>query len=132
MIDILNALRRNEIVAMLCDRDSTNTPATVDFFGHPFTVPMGPALLGLLTGAPLIPSFVVYRAGMYEAFTGRPIFVTRNEEEDRDETVKRMTVAMAREFEKVIGRFPDQWYNFYPAWSTGNGSGNGRAPGGGS
>jgi KDO2-lipid IV(A) lauroyltransferase len=121
MLGILNALRRNEIVAMLCDRDSTNATAIVDLFGHPFVVPTGPALLAQITGAPIIPSFIVRRGGKYDAFIGKPILVANDSTRDRDALIREKTGEMAREFEKIISRFPDQWYNFFPAWAENHG-----------
>lgn len=120
MLGILNALRRNEIVAMLCDRDSSSTHAVVDLFGQPFVVPTGPVILAQLTGAAIIPSFVVQRHGLYEAFIGKPILVEDPSREERAAVVRARTADLAREFEKAINRFPDQWYNFYPSWLDGS------------
>jgi KDO2-lipid IV(A) lauroyltransferase len=118
MLGILDALRRNEIVAMLCDRDSSTTPVTVDLFGFPFVVPTGPVVLGMLTGTTLIPSFVIHRRGKYEAFIGKPILVNGAGKKGRNEIIREKTAELTREFERVISRFPDQWYNFYPAWAN--------------
>ena len=53
--DVSRALANNRIVCLLCDRDLTGAGITVDFFGEPTTVPGGPALLALRTGAALLP-----------------------------------------------------------------------------
>lgn len=116
MIDVVNALRRNEIVAMLCDRDTTGFHATVDLFGHPVRLPMGPAMLAQVSGAPLVPSFVVLVSGKYECFIGKPIHVEPARGDRREFVLEARTQDLAREFEKVIERFPTQWYNFYPSW----------------
>ena len=52
---VLRALRDNEIVCLLCDRDLHGGGVEVDFFGEVTTLPAGPATLGLRAGAPILP-----------------------------------------------------------------------------
>jgi KDO2-lipid IV(A) lauroyltransferase len=53
------ALRENHVVCLLCDRDiaraGKRTGVAVDFFGERTTVPAGPALFAIRTGAALLP-----------------------------------------------------------------------------
>jgi Kdo2-lipid IVA lauroyltransferase/acyltransferase len=119
MIGIANALRRNEIVAMLCDRDAAESSAEGELFGCRCRLPVGPVILSQVTGAPIIPSFVIFRNGLYEAFIGKPIRVPGARGPDREKVLRGKTREIVREFEKAIARFPDQWYNFYPSWIDG-------------
>ncbi|MGZ4679039.1 MAG: phosphatidylinositol mannoside acyltransferase, partial [Ilumatobacteraceae bacterium] len=52
---VLKALRANETVCLLCDRDLDRTGVDVEFFGEHTTLPPGPATLSIRTGAPLLP-----------------------------------------------------------------------------
>ena len=52
---VLKALRANETVCLLCDRDLDRTGVDVEFFGEHTTLPAGPATLAIRTGAPLLP-----------------------------------------------------------------------------
>ena len=47
---VLGALRRNQIVCLLSDRDLTGDGVEVEFFGERTTLPAGPATLALRTG----------------------------------------------------------------------------------
>src|SRR5690606_17487239 len=58
--EVLAALRRNEVVCLLCDRDLQRTGVPVEFFGETTTLPAGPATLGLRTGAPILPTAVYF------------------------------------------------------------------------
>ena len=60
--DVLAALRANEVVCLLCDRDLTGDGIEVEFFGERTTLPGGPALLALRSGAPLLPAGCYFRA----------------------------------------------------------------------
>ena len=57
---VLKALRSNEVVCLLCDRDLDRTGVEVEFFGERTTLPAGPATLSLRTGAPLLPAGVYF------------------------------------------------------------------------
>ena len=60
----LRALRDNEVVCLLSDRDIQRGGVEVEFFGERTTLPGGPATLALRTGAPLLPVGVYYTRRM--------------------------------------------------------------------
>lgn len=49
-------LREGGTVCLLCDRDLSSGGVPVEFFGETITVPPGPALLAVQTGAALVPT----------------------------------------------------------------------------
>ncbi len=108
-IEILNALGRNEIVAMLVDR-SDDDGVEVPFLGQYTSFPSGPLLLAAQSGAPIMPGFVVREQGGYMAKVEDPIYVKRRTAEEM-ESAARKTMKV---FEDYIRRYPDQWYNFIP------------------
>src|SRR5580698_11593777 len=73
-IELLQALRRNEIVAMQGDRVYQRHSAEVPFFSRPASFPLGPFLLSQVSGAPVLPGFVIRQGWLrYRALMGDPI-----------------------------------------------------------
>ena len=56
------ALKNNEVLCLLCDRDIQGGGIEVDFFGEVTTLPGGPAMLSLRTGAPILPTGVYFES----------------------------------------------------------------------
>jgi phosphatidylinositol dimannoside acyltransferase len=114
---VLQALRRNQVVCLVCDRDLTGDGIEVEFFGETTTLPAGPATLALRTGAPLLPTAVYFRPrGGHHAVVQRPI-PTQREGRLRDD-VARVTQALARRFEELIRAAPEQWHLMQPNWPS--------------
>jgi len=115
--ELLAALRRNEVVGLLVDRDVTGAGLSVPFFGAPARLPSGPAVLALRSGAPILPAFVVRRPdGGFEGIVEPPLEVLRPGARRGD--VERVTRAVAARLEYYIGRYPEQWTVFQPIWNT--------------
>jgi KDO2-lipid IV(A) lauroyltransferase len=115
VIEIARRLRRNEIVAMVADRTFGAQGIEVDFFGQKTSFPSGAIHLALETGAAIIPVFVVLERKMkYWGIIGDPIPVKMGG--NKEEAVKQGVQEIARRFEEMISRYPDQWFNFFPYW----------------
>lgn len=114
----LAALRRNEILCLLSDRDLTGTGVPVEFFGEPTTLPGGPATLALRTGAALLPTAVYFsdRSTGHHAVIRPPINCQRESTLRQD--VHRITQVMADELEELIRRAPEQWHLLQPNWPS--------------
>ncbi|MBW3615602.1 MAG: phosphatidylinositol mannoside acyltransferase [Actinobacteria bacterium] len=113
---ILRALRRNELVGLLCDRDISRTGVEVDFFGERTTLPAGPATLALRTGAALLPT-AVYFEGRRHRGVVRPPIATDRRGRLRDD-VARVSQDLADELEALIRRAPEQWHLLQPNWPS--------------
>ena len=120
---VLRALRGNEVVCLLCDRDIDHSGVEVDFFGERTTLPAGPATLGIRTGAPILPVGVYFTA-RYQGHHAiiRPPLATERLSGLRED-VARVTQLLARELEWLIRRAPDQWHLFQPNWPSDPGYG---------
>jgi len=116
---VLKALKQNEAVCLLCDRDIDRTGIGVDFFGERTTLPAGPATLALRTGAVLLPvgCYFTPRLSGHHAVVRPPIPTVRHGGGLRDD-VNRVTQALARELEFLIRRSPEQWHMFQPNWPS--------------
>lgn len=115
IIEAVNALRRNEILALLGDRDGSSQSVTLDFFGKPAAIPIGAAYLAMASGAPVIPVFIPLERGRYATLMEEPIHI-RGGHAGHVEAVRAGTARILRVFEQYIRRYPDQWYNFFDYW----------------
>jgi lauroyl/myristoyl acyltransferase len=108
-VEILNALRQNRIVAMIGDRDHLGTGRPVSFLGKKMKMPPGPVILAMLSGAALIPNFVLEGPdGTYRGIIETPIAIETDG--NRDAAINRNLLRLAQVFEHYIRRYPDQWY----------------------
>lgn len=110
------ALRRGDIVCLLADRDIEGTGVATDFFGEITTLPSGPAVLGLRTGAPVLPAAVYFDGRRHHAVVRPPLPVERRDGFRAD--VARVTAALAGELEELVRAAPDQWHLLQPNWPS--------------
>ncbi|MGD9749740.1 MAG: phosphatidylinositol mannoside acyltransferase [Acidimicrobiia bacterium] len=115
--EVLAALKRNDVVCLLADRDVNGSGLDVTFFGEKTTMPAGPATLALRSGAPLCPT-AVYFDGRYghRGVVRPPIDTTRTGRLRTD--VARVTQAVADELEGLIREAPEQWHLLQPNWPS--------------
>jgi KDO2-lipid IV(A) lauroyltransferase len=115
---VLKALHENEVVCLLCDRDLERNGVPVTFFGEQTTLPAGPAMLALRTGAAVLP-VAVYFTDRYNGHHAvvRPALATERHGGLRDD-VARVTQVLAGELEYLIRRAPEQWHLFQPNWPS--------------
>jgi KDO2-lipid IV(A) lauroyltransferase len=113
IIEAVNALRRNEVLAILGDRDGSSHTILIDFFGRPTNIPVGAAYLSLASGAPVIPVFVLLEEkGHYATIMEEPIFFNGGHGE-HDSAIRSGMEKLLAVFERYIRAYPDQWYNLY-------------------
>lgn len=116
-LKLASLLRQNQIIAMLGDRWEGGKPVQVVFFGKKALFPSGAAALALATGASIIPAFTVMRPqGDYLAWMEAPIRVRRIPNVNALTLLTEKTQELASVFERVIARYPDQWYHFFDYW----------------
>lgn len=112
---MLTALRDGEVVALAADRDLAGDGIEVTMFGHPTTIPAGPATLALRTGRPLYAARAL-RLGP-DRFTATAWPVEAERTGDRRADTEALTRALAASFERIIGEAPEQWFAaFQPFW----------------
>ena len=118
---VLKALRANELVGLLCDRDIGGGGISVEFFGEQTTLPAGPITLALRTGAPVLPTAVYFDGRGHRGVVRPPLDMTR--QGSLREDVARLTQVLAGELEILISAAPEQWHVFQPNWPSDPGYG---------
>ena len=118
-MELLQALRRNEIVAMQGDRVYQKFTAELPFFGRPASFPLGPFMLSLVAGSPLLPGFVVRESWLrYRVVMGKPIYP--RDSGNRDDDLKTALAQAVKFLETTLKSFHEQWVNFYEFWPAGS------------
>ncbi len=119
--EVLKAVRANEVVCLLADRDLTGDGIAVEFFGECTTLPGGPALVALRGGAPLLAAGCYFRDhGRHETHILPPVPAARSGRLRDD--LARVTQDLAHRFEDLIREAPTHWHLLQPNWPSDRGS----------
>jgi Kdo2-lipid IVA lauroyltransferase/acyltransferase len=111
-VEIIQALRRNELVAMLVDRPYLNSGIEVSFFDRPTLFSAAAARVWQSTQASVIPAFVLQlEPGQYGCYAYPPV------EMSAEQTVEQNSQRVADVFQAIVREFPEQWFNFVPIWN---------------
>ena len=112
---LLAVLRAGEAVALIADRDVTGDGVEVEFFGAPTSVPGGPALLALRSGAPIFPTAIYHDADGGRRAVIRPALEVSRRASLRED-VQRITQDLVFQLELLIRAAPEQWHVFQANW----------------
>ncbi|MBP5233081.1 MAG: lysophospholipid acyltransferase family protein [Planctomycetes bacterium] len=118
---MMRALRNNEMVCILGDRDPTGGGIEVDFFGRKCRFPQGPARLAVSTGCAIVPGVVLRRSNDSFVMSTHPMLEVPEIDDPaitdkKGEQVRRLTQAFAHYLENEIREHPEQWPAFYDVW----------------
>ncbi len=114
---MLRCLERNEFLGVLPDQDVRRVGGIfVDFFGRPAYTPVGPALLALASGAPLLLARDIRMGTRHHVTVDPPIYANR--EAPRHEEVRRLVCLYTNRLEEFIREHPDQWVWMHRRWRT--------------
>jgi lauroyl/myristoyl acyltransferase len=112
---IRQRLARNGLVAMLLDRHLGRDRVEVSFFGRPTAFLRTPAMIAYMSGAPLLPAFMIRSAdGEFVGTLGDPIRVDSTM--PADQAVAQSTQLFATQLEHQVRANPHLWYQFYRYW----------------
>jgi KDO2-lipid IV(A) lauroyltransferase len=112
---MLEVLKSGGIAGLIADRDLGGDGLPVSFFGHPTTMPTGPATLAVLTGAPVIAGRCLRRGPDRFEAAGELLDVERSG--DRRAAGEARTRASGERVERDIGEAPEQgWGAFQAYW----------------
>lgn len=115
---INDVLTRGEILSMPCDRVFTgNKIAKLNFMGQKANFPTGAYHLAAKFDVPVLTLFVIK-----ESFKHYHVFLSRidhysNDQLSTKEKVDVLALNYVAELEKVLKKYPEQWFNFYKFWN---------------
>lgn len=111
----LSALRRNEIVALVCDLAKEGRNVRVVVCGQHVMVPAGPAVMALRSGAPVVPIMCRRQPDNRYLLEVQPA-IPFEPSDDREADTQALAQAIMDRFEPELLRHPEQWYLFSPMW----------------
>ncbi len=116
MWPMVRVLRQNGIIGLLIDQNVANYEGVfVDYFGIEACTTNGLAHLALLTGAPVVPAFMVRQDdNRYRFVFGPEVNLIRTEDEEKD--VVENTSIFTTIIEDMVRRYPDQWLWLHERW----------------
>ena len=112
----ISEIKNNHMVALAGDRDFSEKGMRIDFFGRPAHFPEGPAALSLITGASIVPGFMLRNED--DSFTLRiekPVEFKPTGDKIKD--LKDLICLYKNIFEDYIRKYPQQWYVFRKFWA---------------
>ncbi len=114
---ILRALKDNNIVGILADQDVDSVDGVfVSFFGKEAFTPAGPAVLARVSGASLIPAFMVREGQRHRLIVEEPVKLVDTGDKEKD--IIANTQRWSDVVEAYIRKYPDHWVWMHRRWKT--------------
>jgi KDO2-lipid IV(A) lauroyltransferase len=115
---ILRALNSGDILGLIADQNGGKVGTFAPFAGIPASTVLGPAALGLKSGAPLILAFCRRLAPGKHKLIVKPPLDMSNLPEDKQEARVEILCRMNKLFEEVLREDPSQWLLGHKRWKT--------------
>lgn len=113
----LSALKSNGVLGVAPDQDVDSIDGVfVNFFGKPAYTPTGPVIIAMLSGAPIVPTFMMRENGRSRLFVEEPIYIEKTDDRGRD--IIKYTQKWSDVVEKYIRMYPSQWVWMHRRWKT--------------
>lgn len=113
----LQCLRRNELLGIVADVDTTVSGVFVDFFGRRAYTPYSPVAIALKTGAAILPTFIIRQPdGSHRAIIEPPLALKRTSTKEKDLVIN--TQKFTKIIESYIRQYPAQWIWMHRRWKT--------------
>ena len=114
---LMKRAREKRLIALVADRDLSQSGIDVDFFGFPARMPAGPVLLHIKTGIPLVAAHVSYTTnGIHVEFNAVEVPNVGTDAERISVGVQ----ATAKLFERGIEKNPEDWHMLQRIWIDGD------------
>lgn len=115
--ELRRVLRDGGTICLVCDRDISANGVPVEFFGETITVPPGPALLAIRTGAALVPALPGFDGEDWTLQLGQEIPVSGPGIPKRmRDRVSHVMSRLLAEFECGIATAPQDWHMVQRLW----------------
>jgi predicted LPLAT superfamily acyltransferase len=122
MVEVVNALRRGEIVCMHGDRIlGAMRCEKVSFLGREASFPVGAFAIASISGASVLPFFALKSGFSTYSFSAfGPIRICDGDRGSRMLRIRQALESYVKILEEMVRKYPAQWYNFYDFWGNGN------------
>ena len=112
-VTLIRRARERRLIALVADRDLSDSGIPVQFFGRGAKMPAGPAVLALKEGLPIVVAHVSYTdIGIHIDFHSVPLAQADTEEE----VIARTVQGIATTFEIGISAHPEDWHMLQRIW----------------
>jgi lauroyl/myristoyl acyltransferase len=112
-VTLIRRAREKRLIALVADRDLSDSGIPVKFFGHTAKMPAGPAVLAIKEDVPLVAAHVSYTAqGIHIDFTKIEVPASGSDESRIAATVQ----LIANAFERGISAYPQDWHMLQRIW----------------
>lgn len=112
------SLSEGRMVALLGDQNIRKGGVFVPFFGKPAATARGVALFALRTGAPVFLGVAVHEPGRPRRYRGILERIQVEPTGDLEEDVQRITAAHTAALERLVRRYPEQYFWQHRRWDT--------------
>jgi lauroyl/myristoyl acyltransferase len=110
---LVRRAKEKRLIALVADRDLSESGIPVTFFNRSTRMPAGPAILAIKTGIPLVVAHIFYTEnGIHINFTEVKPWLSG----DDDEKISRTVSAIAATFEEGIRAHPQDWHMLQKIW----------------
>jgi KDO2-lipid IV(A) lauroyltransferase len=117
MRPMIRSLRNNQFLAVVVDQDVRKVGGIfVEFFGRLAYTPVGPALLALATGAPILVGRDIRDGCRHLITVDPPIYANRDA--PHPEEIRRLVTWYTKRLEEFIREHPTQWVWTHRRWRT--------------
>lgn len=115
--EMLAYLSEGKAVGLIMDQDAKEQGVFTDFFGRPAATPQGPAALGRMKGAAIVPTFMTASAdGGHTLILHPPLMAEKTDDRDRDFLVT--TQKLNAILEDHVRTHPHEWFWLHNRWKT--------------
>jgi KDO2-lipid IV(A) lauroyltransferase len=116
---VLRSLKKKGIAAFLVDHNTKRKEAIfTDFLGETAAVNSGPAFLALRGKAVVLPAFLVRNEQGGYTFIIEPALDTETLEGTREEKLQQITRFYTDAVERIVRKYPEQWFWMHKRWKT--------------
>lgn len=117
LVAAAKALKNGRVMGFFSDQDAGRNGVFVNFFGKMASTPVGLAVFARRLAVPVVPAFIVRRAGGgHRIIVCPPLSPAASGDEAADDY--NFTVQATRVIEDTIRRYPDEWLWFQKRWNT--------------
>lgn len=114
-IEIANAISNNEVIAIMTDRPTNEKyKYKINFFNIDAYFNINPFKIAYRTKTPMLACFTIL-TGLQE-YTVKTIPINLDFSINEKEALNKALKEYTNEFENILKKYPNQWFNFYNFW----------------